>query len=150
MGAAPLPPTLSGVVAWLPAVGLLVGALAALALLPAARLGLPAPLCGIRGRPCLDRRHRRPASGRGRRLRRRPAGGDSPERRLAIMKDSRLGSFGALALFFVLSIKVAALAALAGCPLHALGACCLAGLLGRCQVFAGMRLPRPGPAVWAP
>ena len=63
------------------------------------------------------------------------------------MKDSRLGSFGALALFFVLSIKVAALAALAGMPpLHALGACCLAGLLGRCQVFAGMRLPsaRPG------
>ena len=63
------------------------------------------------------------------------------------MKDSRLGSFGALALFFVLSIKVAALAALAGMPpLHALGSCCLAGLLGRCQVFAGMRLPsaRPG------
>lgn len=63
------------------------------------------------------------------------------------MKDSRLGSFGALALFFVLSTKVAALAALAGTtPLHALGACCLAGLLGRCQVFVGMRLPsaRPG------
>ena len=71
----------------------------------------------------------------------------SPERRLTIMKDSRLGSFGALALFFVLSTKVAALAALAGmAPLHALGACCLAGLLGRCQVFVGMRLPsaRPG------
>ena len=34
VGSAPLPPTLSGVVAWLPAVGLLVGALAALALLP--------------------------------------------------------------------------------------------------------------------
>ena len=43
VGSAPLPPTLSGVVAWLPAVGLLVGALAALALLLAARLGLPAP-----------------------------------------------------------------------------------------------------------
>ena len=28
VGSAPLPPTLSGVVAWLPAVGLLVGALA--------------------------------------------------------------------------------------------------------------------------
>lgn len=41
VGSAPLPPTLSGVVAWLPAVGLLVGALAALALLLAARLGLP-------------------------------------------------------------------------------------------------------------
>ena len=49
VGSAPLPPTLSGVVAWLPAVGLLVGALAALALLLAARLGLPAALCGIDG-----------------------------------------------------------------------------------------------------
>ena len=43
VGSAPLPPTLSGVVAWLPAVGLLVGALAALTLLLAALLGLPAP-----------------------------------------------------------------------------------------------------------
>ena len=41
VGSAPLPPTLSGVVAWLPAVGLLVGALAALALLP----GLDARAC---------------------------------------------------------------------------------------------------------
>ena len=51
VGSAPLPPTLSGVVAWLPAVGLLVGALAALALLLAARLGLPAALCGIGAAP---------------------------------------------------------------------------------------------------
>ena len=39
VGSAPLPPTLSGVVAWLPAVGLLVGALAALALLALAAFG---------------------------------------------------------------------------------------------------------------
>ena len=114
---------------------------------PAARLGLPAPLCGIGAALVWT-----VVTG-GLHLDGVADCGDgllvetSPERRLAIMKDSRLGSFGALALFFVLSIKVAALAALAGMPpLHALGACCLAGLLGRCQVFAGMRLPsaRPG------
>ena len=149
VGSAPLPPTLSGVVAWLPAVGLLVGALGALALLLAARLGLPAALCGIGAALVWT------VITGGLHLDGVADCGDgllvetSPERRLTIMKDSRLGSFGALALFFVLSTKVAALAALAGtAPLHALGACCLAGLLGRCQVFVGM--PRPGPAVWAP
>ena len=147
VGSAPLPPTLSGVVAWLPAVGLLVGALAALALLLAARLGLPAALCGIGATLVWT------VITGGLHLDGVADCGDgllvetSPERRLTIMKDSRLGSFGALALFVVLSTKVAALAALAGTtPLHALGACCLAGLLGRCQVFVGMRLPsaRPG------
>ena len=147
VGSAPLPPTLSGVVAWLPAVGLLVGALAALALLLAARLGLPAALCGIGAALVWT------VITGGLHLDGVADCGDgllvetSPERRLTIMKDSRLGSFGALALFFVLSTKVTALAALAGtAPLHALGACCLAGLLGRCQVFVGMRLPsaRPG------
>lgn len=147
VGSAPLLPTLSGVVAWLPAVGLLVGALAALALLLAARLGLPAALCGIGAALVWT------VITGGLHLDGVADCGDgllvetSPERRLTIMKDSRLGSFGALALFFVLSTKVAALAALAGtAPLHALGACCLAGLLGRCQVFVGMRLPsaRPG------
>jgi len=39
-------------------------------------------------------------------------GGLSRERRLAIMKDSRLGSYGALALGLVLSLRVAALAEL--------------------------------------
>ena len=127
--------------------GLLVGALGALALLLAARLSLPAALCGIGAALVWT------VITGGLHLDGVADCGDgllvetSPERRLTIMKDSRLGSFGALALFFVLSTKVAALAALAGtAPLHALGACCLAGLLGRCQVFVGMRLPsaRPG------
>ncbi|MHB8283543.1 MAG: adenosylcobinamide-GDP ribazoletransferase [Caulobacteraceae bacterium] len=39
-------------------------------------------------------------------------GGTTPERRLAIMKDSRIGSYGALALGLVLATKVLALASL--------------------------------------
>lgn len=39
-------------------------------------------------------------------------GGQSPERRLEIMKDSRIGVFGALGLGLTLALKVAALAAL--------------------------------------
>jgi adenosylcobinamide-GDP ribazoletransferase len=39
-------------------------------------------------------------------------GGRSPEQRLAIMKDPRLGAYGVLALGFVLAIKAAALCAL--------------------------------------
>lgn len=146
-GRAPLPPTLSGVVAWLPAMGLLVGALAALALLLAVRAGLPAPLCGIVAAFVWT------VSTGGLHLDGVADCGDgllvetTPARRLEIMKDSRLGSFGALALFFVLITKIAALGTLASRPhLFALGACCLAGLLGRCQVFVGMRQPlaRPG------
>ena len=78
------------------------------------------------------------------------------ERVLEIMKDSRLGTFGGAALFFILALKAAALGALAGtfqadgsgpdafAPL--LLSCCLAGMLARCMVFAAMRVPsaRPG------
>jgi len=39
-------------------------------------------------------------------------GGGTPERRLEIMKDSRIGTYGALALGLVLALKVAALATL--------------------------------------
>lgn len=39
-------------------------------------------------------------------------GGRSPEQRLAIMKDPRLGAYGALALGFVLAVKAAALSVL--------------------------------------
>ncbi len=40
-------------------------------------------------------------------------GGQTPPQRLAIMKDSRVGSFGVLALWSVLTLKVVALAAMA-------------------------------------
>ena len=93
VGSAPLPPTFQGVIVWLPAIGLIVGLLAALAVALATLL-LPAQLGGvirclvwvfITGGLHLD-------------------GvadcGDGllveapPERRLEIMKDSRLGTFG--------------------------------------------------------
>ncbi|WP_345784520.1 adenosylcobinamide-GDP ribazoletransferase [Akkermansia muciniphila] len=70
------------------------------------------------------------------------------ERRLEIMKDSRLGTFGGTALFFNLAFKGAALAALAACGSRELllTACALAGLLARSQIFIAMRFPgaRPG------
>jgi adenosylcobinamide-GDP ribazoletransferase len=40
-------------------------------------------------------------------------GGTTPERRLTIMKDSRIGSFGASALFLALFLRIATLATLA-------------------------------------
>ena len=48
IGPAPLPPTFRGVAVWLPVVGLIVGALAALAV-RAAAWALPAPVCGVIG-----------------------------------------------------------------------------------------------------
>ena len=64
-------------------------------------------------------------------------GGSSREKRLAIMKDSRLGTYGALALMITLGLQVAALAALSA----TLGALCLvaahaAGRLGPVLVMA--------------
>ena len=150
IGPAPLPPTFRGVAVWLPVVGLIVGALAALAV-RAAAWALPAPVCGVIG--CLVWVG---VTG-GLHLDGVADCGDGliveapPARRLEIMKDSRLGTFGGTALFFVLALKAAALCALAA-SLDArgfrglAGACCLAGTLARCMVFAAMRVPsaRPG------
>ena len=143
IGSAPLPPTFRGVAVWLPVVGLIIGALVSLALGLAAQL-LPASLCGVIG--CLVW-----VAVTGGLIVEAP-----PARRLEIMKDSRLGTFGGAALFFILALKAAALGALAGtfqadgsgpdafAPL--LLSCCLAGTLARCMVFAAMRVPsaRPG------
>ena len=148
IGPAPLPPTFRGVAVWLPVVGLIVGALAALAV-RAAAWALPAPVCGVIG--CLVWVG---VTG-GLHLDGVADCGDGliveapPARRLEIMKDSRLGTFGGTALFFVL--KAAALCALAA-SIDArgfrglAGACCLDGTLARCMVFAAMRVPsaRPG------
>ncbi len=154
IGSAPLPPTFRGVIVWLPVVGLIIGALAALALGLTAS-ALPASLCGVIG--CLVW----VAVTGGLHLDGVADCGDGliveapPARRLEIMKDSRLGTFGGAALFFILALKAAALGALAGtfqadggwrafAPL--LLSCCLAGTLARCMVFAAMRVPsaRPG------
>jgi adenosylcobinamide-GDP ribazoletransferase len=48
-------------------------------------------------------------------------GGDTTEKKLAIMDDSRIGAYGALALVFSVALRVAPLAAIAATqPLHAL------------------------------
>lgn len=70
-------------------------------------------------------------------------GGLSPERRLAIMKDSRLGSYGALALWAVLSFKAAVLARVA--PAEGALALVLVGGAARAlvaPVMAGMAYAR--------
>lgn len=64
-------------------------------------------------------------------------GGQSPEQRLTIMKDSRLGTYGALALGLVLAAKVAALGELAA-GWTAAGAVLAAHGLGRAAAVAAM------------
>lgn len=152
VGSAPLPPTFQGVIVWLPAIGLIVGLLAALAVALATLL-LPAQLGGVIG--CLVWVF---ITG-GLHLDGVADCGDGllveapPERRLEIMKDSRLGTFGGAALFFVLALKAAALCTLAASfdgswsgLLTLAGACCMAGALARSMVFPAMHIPsaRPG------
>jgi adenosylcobinamide-GDP ribazoletransferase len=66
-------------------------------------------------------------------------GGGTPERRLAIMKDSRIGSFGALALLTVLALRVTALAALPAW--RGAVALVVAHGAGRAAAVLGMALP---------
>jgi adenosylcobinamide-GDP ribazoletransferase len=68
----------------------------------------------------------------------------SPERRLEIMKDSRLGAFGGIGLMLVLILKVSALASLP--PGHMTPCILLAASLGRWSILpAGLQpLARPG------
>lgn len=142
----PLPPKFRGVAAWLPVVGLVVGLLAGLATWLAARC-FPPGLCGVLG--CLAW----VAVTGGLHLDGVADCGDglwveaSPARRLEIMRDSRLGTFGGAALFFVLAVKAAALAAVADGTLPELiAACGSAGLFARSAVFLLMRQAsaRPG------
>lgn len=147
VGSRPLPPTLEGIAAWLPVVGLTVGAavgvftyLASLVLQPllAGCLG-----CGmwvaLTGGLHLDGVS---DCGDGLMVE------TSRERRLEIMKDSRLGTFGGAALFFNLIFKLCALSTLAGfhSPVYLLTACCVAGVLSRSMIFIAMRYKsaRPG------
>lgn len=72
------------------------------------------------------------------------------ERRLEIMKDSRLGTFGGTALFFNLAFKGAALAALAACGSWELllTACALAGLLAAARSSSPCAFRARVPAAW--
>ena len=63
-------------------------------------------------------------------------GGATPERRLEIMKDSRTGTYGLLALGVTLALKVAALSSLS--PLAAAGALVAAHGLGRAAAVVTM------------
>lgn len=148
VGSAPLPPTFRGVMVWLPVVGLVIGALVAI-VIQVASLFLPNLLCGVLG--CLAWA----AITGGLHLDGVADCGDgliveaAQERRLEIMKDSRLGTFGGAALFFLLMLKIGALAGLEeNAPNFAslLLICCLAGSVARGMVFIAMRMPtaRPG------
>ena len=70
-------------------------------------------------------------------------GGQTPERKLEIMRDSRIGSYGALALVLATTIRVFAIAALAGRPVAALAA---AGALSRGSMAIPLLLLRPARA----
>lgn len=67
-------------------------------------------------------------------------GGQTPERRLEIMKDSRIGSFGGAALMLVLILRVVALATLAERlePLAAAAALVVVGALSRTAALSLM------------
>lgn len=69
-------------------------------------------------------------------------GGQDRERRLAIMRDSRIGSYGVMALLIALAIRVGALAALAD-PWQGATALLLSGVLSRAAMGWLMLLERP-------
>jgi adenosylcobinamide-GDP ribazoletransferase len=130
--------------AW-PVVGAVVGAIGAVLFLVAARLGLAPWLSallalaatmlvtgGLHEDGLADM-----ADGIG--------GGGTAERRLAIMKDSRIGSFGALALIFSVILRAGALAtiAMAAAPGVVAGALVLAGVIGRTGMLVPLLLLRP-------
>lgn len=98
--------------AWLPVVGLAIGAVAAAVLLAAAAVlpPVPAVLLSMAATAALTGAFHEDGladtcDGIG--------GGPDPARRLAIMRDSRIGTFGAVGLGLALALKASALAGLA-------------------------------------
>lgn len=110
---APTPARLAGAMRAFPIAGLAVGAIVAAVLLLASGLGaaplLAALIAVAAGVVATGALHEDGladvADGFG--------GGDSQERKLAIMRDSRTGSYGVLALIFAVGLKVTAIASLA-------------------------------------
>lgn len=66
-------------------------------------------------------------------------GGGTRERRLAIMRDSRIGSFGAMALILAMSARIAAIAALS----HPIAGLAAAAALGRAAMLVPLLLLPP-------
>jgi adenosylcobinamide-GDP ribazoletransferase len=142
---APAMPVASGDIArasWaMPVAGALVGALGALAYWMAVRLGLPPPVAaalalaaGMVVTGCLHEDGLADTAD--------ALGGDNRERRLAIMRDSRLGTYGACALLMSLLVRWSALASLADTRAVAL-ALVAAHAAARAPLPAFMRLVPP-------
>ncbi len=143
--------SLQNLVPYLPFVGLILGTILALAL-ALASLITPPLLCGVLGCAvltlCTGGLHLDGVADCADAL----IAETTPSHRLEIMKDPQLGTFGALALFMVLSGKVAAFAALAE---HAqttdnrffvlILAACIVPVLSRCTVFVAFSYPLARP-----
>ncbi|WP_104492523.1 adenosylcobinamide-GDP ribazoletransferase [Paracoccus denitrificans] len=71
------------------------------------------------------------------------SGGGTRERRLEIMRDSRIGSYGVLALVLTVGLRVAAIAALAGDPWLAAAAVTGLAAASRAGMAAGLGLMPP-------
>jgi adenosylcobinamide-GDP ribazoletransferase len=135
-----LPARAAGVWAW-PIVGAIVGLVGAAVYWLAIRLGLPpalAAICAVAGTVLTTGALHEDgladtADGFG--------GGATVARKLEIMRDSRIGSFGALALILSLGLRVAALASLADPAVVAIDLVA-AGVLGR-AVMIGIMLALP-------
>jgi adenosylcobinamide-GDP ribazoletransferase len=69
-------------------------------------------------------------------------GGRTRERKMEIMRDSRIGSYGALALMLSLAMRIGAIASL-GRPYLVVVALILAGMLGRAGMILTLILLRP-------
>lgn len=147
VGPWPLPDNFRGVLAWIPLVGLVVGGVTG-AVVAGLHLFLPPLLCGVLG--CLvwemltGGLHLDGVADCGDGL----LVEQTPQRRLEIMKDSRLGTFGGTALCFTLLLKIAAIASL--CRLNdvydIVSVCAAAGILARSCIFLTVPYPsaRPG------
>lgn len=97
----------------LPIAGAIIGAIAALVLWVATKLGLPLPLAALLAIACLilvtGALHEDGLADFADAM-----DGTTPEQRLAIMKDSRLGTFGTLALALTVLARILSLTAIAG------------------------------------
>lgn len=145
------PLSFQGIVAWLPGVGVIIGILLGLSLWLFSHTFSPG-VCGVLG--CLVW----VAVTGGIHLDGVADCGDGmlvevpKEKRLDIMKDSRVGTFGAVALFLILMIKASALCELCR---HAeqsstgllllISSCAMAAVLGRSAVFPALCLPSARP-----
>jgi adenosylcobinamide-GDP ribazoletransferase len=75
-------------------------------------------------------------------------GGTTRDRKLEIMRDSRIGTYGALAVLLALMIRVGAIVAL-NTPARVAEGLIAAGMLSRAGILLVPLLRSPAPTVWA-